>query len=120
MAFGGRLGFQQILTMVKPLTDETGAEPADQDLVADYKDGLMWSVGATGYGLSTGKSEAFVRLSLGGTRVGDTRSVLTGDNGEGLIGVPANADASSSAPRWEIGLGWNYYGRPRHTAHGDA
>ena len=117
VAFGGRIGFQQIMTIVKPLTEESGAEPVDQSLVGDYKDGLVWSVGATAYGLSTGRSEAFVRLSIGGSRIGDTRSVLTGENGEGFIGVPVNADASISAPRWEIGLGWNYYGRPMEVAH---
>jgi hypothetical protein len=117
VAFGGKIGFQQIMTMVKPVADEGGETPADQSLVADYKDGLMWSVGATAYTLSQGKSEAFVKLSLGGTRVGDSRSVLEGENGQGFIAVPANADASTSAPRWEIGLGWNYYGRPMEVAH---
>jgi hypothetical protein len=117
-AFGGRVGFQQVMSMVKPTT-EAGAAPTDTTPVAVYKDGLVWNVGVSAYTLAHGPSEAYVRASIGGTRIGDTRSILTAENGQGFIAVPADADAKVSAMRWEVGIGWNYYGRPMEIAHLD-
>ncbi|MEO6236435.1 MAG: hypothetical protein ABIQ52_05505 [Vicinamibacterales bacterium] len=113
-AFGGRIGFQQILTMVLPTTDGSSAAAAP---VGEYKDGLLWNFGGSAYATTTGRSEAYVRLLTGGTRVGDYRTVVTGENGQGFISNPVDNETSQTAPRWEIALGWNYHGRPMEVAH---
>lgn len=115
-AFGGRVGYQQIMSMVKPVSGDDAAA-VDPTPVAEYRDGLLWSVGATAYTLSRGASEAFVRVSVGGTRIGDARSVLEAENGQGFIAVPVENGQPLSAPRYEIGLGWNYYGKAMEIAH---
>ena len=113
-AFGGRIGFQQIMTMMKPTGEGV---PANATPVGEYKDGLLWNFGASVYSSTTGRSEAYVRVSTGGTRVGDFRTVVTGENGQGFISNPVDNDTSQTAPRWEVGFGWNYYGVPMELIH---
>ena len=117
VAFGGKVGFQQTMSMVKPEPgDKTAADAAP---VADYKDSILWSTGMSVYGRTGGKAEGYARASIGGTRVGDSRSVLEADNNRGFLAVPVDAGSQVSAARWEVGLGWNYYGRPMELTHLD-
>ncbi len=118
VAFGGKFGFQQVMSMVKATAADGKPDPEALP-VADYKDGLLWGVGGSAYTVTSGRSEAFARVSIGGTRVGDARSVIEGANKEAFLAIPVDTDGGISAARWEMGFGWNYYGRAMEYVHLD-
>ena len=94
------------MSLVKPAAAGDAAA-AGTALAPEFRDGLVWNVGASVYSAVSGQSEMFLRVGIGGSRVGDFRTVFTATTGEELVAVPIDNGASTTALRREISVGWN-------------